>query len=95
MPKVPEIVQHNMEAPGPVIKAVNWLAAVLAGGSFLGLVNIAVGVLSGIWLALQVWGFFRYTIPKNRDEREIRNLQKEIHRRELERLRTKPGDLCD
>lgn len=95
MSKMQEFIQHNSEAPTPAMKAVNYLAALLAGGSFLGLVNITVGVLSAIWLAAQLYGFVKYEIPRRARQARIDALQEEIKRKELERMKTQPGDLCD
>lgn len=95
MNKMQEFVQHSAEAPTPAMKAVNYVAAILAGGSFLGFVNLAVGVLSALWLTAQLYGFIKYEIPRRREQREITAMEKEIRRRELERMKTKPGDLCD
>lgn len=65
---------------------VSWLAAGLGIGSFLGLVNLAVGVLSATWLTVQIYGYLTHELPAKR-------LRRQILRRELDRLHTRPGDL--
>lgn len=52
------------------MKAINYIAATLGIGSFLGMVNIAVGVLSALWLMLQVYGYIRYELPIKHFRRE-------------------------
>ena len=48
----------------PYVKAViSWIAATLGVGTFLGLVNIVVGVLSASWLAYQLWVNIKYELP--------------------------------
>lgn len=44
-------------------KTISTVAASLGIGSFLGFVNLAVGVLSGLWLALQIYGYVKYELP--------------------------------
>ena len=61
-----------------LLKAVNYMAATLGIGSFLGFVNVAVGVLSAFWLALQVYGYIRYELP-------IKHYRREQARRAAER----------
>lgn len=69
------------------VKAVvNWLAAALGIGSFLGLVNLIVGVLSGAWLAVQLYGYIAHELPMKR-------IRKKILQRELDRVRSQPADL--
>ena len=69
------------------VKAVvNWLAAALGIGSFLGLVNLIVGVLSATWLAVQLYGYLAHELPMKR-------MRKQILRRELERGATQPAEL--
>ena len=67
------------------VKAVvNWLAAALGIGSFLGLVNLIVGVLSATWLAVQLYGYVAHELPMKR-------IRKKILQRELDRTRTQPA----
>lgn len=65
---------------------VNWLAAVLGIGTFLGLVNLAVGVLSAAWLSVQIYGYLVHELPMKR-------MRKQMLRRELDRGATRPGEL--
>ncbi len=61
------------------IKAVvNWLAASLGIGTFLGLINLAVGLLSAAWLAVQLYGYVKYELPIKRYRRDkaIRDLER-------------------
>jgi len=64
--KISEFVQQHAADPGPVIKAVNMVAAALGVSSFLGLVNLVVGVLSVGWLCLQAYGYIKYELPTKR-----------------------------
>jgi len=43
----------------------SWIAAAMGIGTFLGWVNILVGVLSSIWLTVQLWNYFTYIRPAN------------------------------
>ena len=71
----------------PIAKAViNWLAAALGIGSFLGLVNLIVGGLSATWLAVQLYGYLAHELPMKR-------MRKQMLKRELDRSRTQPADL--
>ena len=62
-----------------LVKAINYIAATLGIGSFLGLVNLAVGVLSAIWLTVQLYGYVRYELP-------IKHYRREQARRAAERM---------
>lgn len=65
--------------------AINWLAAILGIGTFAGLVNVVVGILSGTWLAYQLYVAIKYDLPVKRAKLEAakRGL---IHS-------TQPGDI--
>lgn len=65
---------------------INWLAAILGLGTFLGLVNLAVGVLSAAWLTVQIYGYLAHELPMKR-------MRKQMLRRELERGVTQPAEL--
>ncbi len=56
---------HDPAWAGPTVAArvLSYVAATLGIGSFLGLVNLAVGVLSALWLAMQLYGYLRYELP--------------------------------
>ena len=54
------------------VKAVvNWLAAALGIGSFLGLVNLIVGVLSATWLGVQLYGYLVHDLPMKRMRKQL------------------------
>lgn len=59
---------------------INWAAAFLGIGTFLGVVNLAVGVLSAAWLAVQIYGYIKHELPMKR-------MRQQILRRDLERAR--------
>ena len=63
-----------------VKSVINWLAAFLGIGTFLGLVNLAVGVLSAAWLTVQIYGYIKHELPMKR-------MRKQILRCDLERAR--------
>lgn len=70
-----DLLQHE---PGPVIKAINMIAAALGVSSFLGIVNLAVGVLSVMWLCLQGYGYIRYELPAKAERlRQLRASESE------------------
>ena len=56
---------------------INWLAAALGIGSFLGLVNLIVGGLSATWLAVQLYGYLAHELPMKR-------MRQQLLRRQLE-----------
>lgn len=64
----------------------NFVAAFLGIGSFLGVINLAVGVLSAFWLGVQLYGYLAHELPMKR-------MRKQIMRRELERGATQPAEL--
>ncbi len=57
-------------------RALSYVSAALGIGTFMGLVNTLIGVMSACWLALQIYGYVRYEIPLKRFKRE-RALQAE------------------
>ena len=65
---------------------VNWLAALLGLGTFLGVVNLAVGVLSAAWLGVQIYGYLAHELPMKR-------MRKQMLKRDLERGATQPAEL--
>ena len=81
-----ERIESAATAQPVVVKAINYIAATLGIGSFLGLVNIAVGVLSALWLSVQLYGYIAHELPMKR-------MRKKILQRELDRVRTQPADL--
>ena len=64
----------------------NFVAALLGIGSFLGVINLAVGVLSAFWLGVQLYGYLAHELPMKR-------MRKQILRRDLERGATQPAEL--
>jgi hypothetical protein len=86
MSRMTQFFQHQAESPSLIIKGVNWLAAVLGVGTFLHLVNLLVGALSGIWLAVQLYGYIRYELPMKREK--LRRLKAGLIVNS-----TQPGDL--
>lgn len=67
---------------------VNWVAAFLGIGTFLGVVNLAVGVLSAAWLTVQIYGYMVHELPMKR-------MRKQLLKRQLERNQTQPADLAE
>ena len=65
---------------------VNWVAAFLGIGTFLGVVNLAVGVLSAAWLTVQIYGYMVHELPMKR-------IRKQLLKRQLERNQTQPAEL--
>lgn len=54
----------------------NWLAAFLGIGTFLGIVNLAVGLLSAAWIAAQLYGYLRLELPMKRLRKQL--LQRQL-----------------
>jgi len=81
-----EAMDNHAAAGSAFLKFVNYLAASMGIGTFLGFVNVAVGVLSALWLAMQLYGYVKHELPMKR-------MRKQILRRELERARTQPAPL--
>ena len=51
----------------PHLKTIaNWLAAALGIGTFAGMVNVLVGLLSASWLAYQLYVSIKYELPVKR-----------------------------
>ena len=67
---------------------VNWVAALLGIGTFLGVVNLSVGVLSAAWLTVQIYGYMAHELPMKR-------MSKQLLKRQLERNQTQPADLAE
>jgi hypothetical protein len=87
MSRVGDFLQHQAENPSMVIKVVNWIAALLGIGTFLQLVNLTVGVLSAMWLAVQIYGWFKYERPRKYLELQKSTIDLERKKLELERER--------
>ena len=67
------------------MKAINYIAATLGIGSFLGFVNLIVGVLSATWLGVQLYGYLAHELPMKR-------MRRKLLQREMDRTRTQPAD---
>ena len=67
---------------------INWVAAFLGIGTFLGVVNLSVGVLSAAWLTVQIYGYMAHELPMKR-------MRKQLLKRQLERNQTQPADLAE
>ena len=80
-----ERIESATTAQPVVVKAINYIAATLGIGSFLGLVNLAVGVLSALWLSVQLYGYIRYELP-------LKRFRRERARRAMERERQQVTD---
>lgn len=70
-----------------ITRAVDWVASALGIGTFLGVVNIGVGLLSGAWLAYQLYVAIKYDLP-------VKKAQKRIAERQLRASATQPSDLA-
>ena len=63
---------------------ISWISAALGVGTFLGYVNIVVGVLSACWLGVSLWNYFTHTRPKNKLEMELLRQKLAAHRAKCE-----------
>jgi hypothetical protein len=68
--RLPDLIQHQAENPSVLVKAINYLAALLGIGTFLHMVNVVVGLLSAAWLLVQLYAFIRYELPIKRAKAE-------------------------
>ena len=57
---------HHTTLSAKVVLAFNWLAAFLGIGTLVDAVNVGVGVVSAVWLVIQIANYFVYTRPINR-----------------------------
>ena len=64
-------IESATTAQPVVVKAINYIAATLGIGSFLGLVNLAVGVFSAAWLAVQIYGYLVHELPMKRMRKQL------------------------
>ena len=74
-----ESMDNHAAAGSAFLKFINYLAASMGIGTFLGFVNVAVGVLSALWLAMQLYGYVRHELPMKR-------MRKQMLRRELQSM---------
>lgn len=75
-----DVIEQQAQDPGPMVKVANYVAAALGIGTLLQLVNVVVGVLSAMWLLVQLWSFFKYERPRKKMalEREMAELEREL-----------------
>ena len=72
---------HDWADLWPHLKPViNWLAAGIGLGTAVGVVNLGVGLLSGAWLAVQLYNWFTFTRVKNKLEIEALH-EARLHRK--------------
>lgn len=93
--KLTELLQSAGTEPGPFLKLFNLIAAALGGLSVLNIVNIGVGVASGIWLTAQIWAHYRYGLPYKRAQLELirRKLKSRAHLEDSESTDSEKGGL--
>lgn len=75
-------MQDSFQDQAHTIKLfVNYIAAVLGIGTFLGFVNLVVGMLSASWLAVQIYGYMVHELPmkKLRKKLLIKELADDYH----------------
>lgn len=60
------MTEHHSTTVEWIKALVSYIAALLGIGTFAGLVNVGVGVLSGLWLAVQLYNYFTFQRPMNR-----------------------------
>lgn len=77
------MTDHHKTTFEIVKDGINYVAALLGIGTFAGLVNIGVGLLSGCWLAYQLYTGIKYELPIKRAK--LAAAQRGEH--------TKPGEL--
>lgn len=60
------MTEHQRTAFDVFKDLMSYVAALLGIGTFAGLVNVGVGMLSGCWLAYQLYTGIRYDLPIKR-----------------------------
>jgi hypothetical protein len=60
------MTDHEKNALDVLRDLLSYIAALLGIGTFAGLVNIGVGLLSGCWLAYQLYVSIKYELPLKR-----------------------------
>lgn len=90
-----QLLEHTATEPSPIIRVLNYVAAALGVGTFLNLVNLAVGLLSAVWLASQIWAHWKYALPYKRLQLELarQKLAGRVPQEESDLLDSKKGDL--
>ena len=53
----------------------SYIAAFLGIGTFLGFVNLLVGLLSGGWLCIQIYGYLVHELPMKRMNKKLKQLE--------------------
>lgn len=53
----------------------SWLAAFIGLGSVLGYINIFAALASAFWICLQIYGYFKYTLPRMKAEQRQLNVK--------------------
>lgn len=93
--KITELLQSAGTEPGPFLKLLNFVAAVTGGLSLLNIVNIGVGIASGIWLTSQIWAHYRYGLPYKRAQLELiqRKLSDRSYQEDSANLDSEKGGL--
>jgi len=59
----PHVASPASQASSSVQQAATWVASALGLGALAGWVNLFVALLSGAWVATQLWREWRYNIP--------------------------------
>lgn len=77
------MTDHHTTTVDAIRSIISYVAALLGIGTFAGLVNVGVGVLSGCWLAYQLYTGIRYDLPIKRAKLAAA----------LRKEHTKPGEL--
>ena len=76
----PVRIQHDDFSQDEEIRALRASSKRMGGiGTFLGLVNLAVGILSATWLAVQLYGYLAHELPMKR-------MRKQLLKRELQNM---------
>ena len=68
--------------------AISYLAAFLGIGTFLGFVNLVVGLLSAGWLFIQIYGYIVHELP-------MKQINKKLKRIELEKALALDNKVCN
>jgi hypothetical protein len=55
--------------------AINYVAALLGIGTFLGFVNLVVGLLSAGWIVIQIYGYLVHELPMKQMRNKLMRLE--------------------
>lgn len=72
------MTEHHNTTMETVRVALSYIAALLGVGTFAGFVSVGVGVLSGMWLAYQLYVAIKYDLPIKRAKLAAIRLNKEF-----------------